>query len=104
MVRWRWPALVAAIAFYAFFILWRALHQDGLPSSAALSLCSRLAYAGFQWSSIVAILGFGKRWLTRDMPLRRYLTEAVFPYYIVHQTAIIALAFALRPMALPAWL
>ncbi|MEO6841098.1 MAG: acyltransferase, partial [Bradyrhizobium sp.] len=34
----------------------------------------------------------------------RYLTEAVFPYYIVHQTAIIMIAHALHGRDLPAWL
>ena len=42
------------------------------------------------------------RWLNRDSVARRYLTDAIFPYYIVHQTAIIAIAHALRGSGIPA--
>jgi surface polysaccharide O-acyltransferase-like enzyme len=36
--------------------------------------------------------------------VRRYLTDAIFPYYIVHQTAIIMIAHELHGRDLPAWL
>ena len=50
------------------------------------------------------MLGFARRWLTADSAARRYLTDAIFPYYIVHQTAIIMIAHALHGRDLPAWL
>jgi hypothetical protein len=53
---------------------------------------------------LVAVLGFARRWLTADSAARRYLTNAIFPYYIVHQTAIIMIAHALHGEDLPAWL
>ena len=54
------------------------------------------AYGAYQWLCMVAILGFARRWLTADPAARRYLTDAIFPYYIVHQTAIIMIAHALH--------
>jgi len=42
-----------------------------------------LAYRFYQWLCIVAVLGFARRWLTADSAARRYLTDAIFPYYIV---------------------
>jgi len=45
---------------------------------------------------MVAVLGFARAGSPRDSALRRYLTDAIFPYYIVHQTAIIMIAHALR--------
>jgi hypothetical protein len=45
-----------------------------------------LAYGFYQWLCIVAVLGFARRWLTADSAARRYLTDAIFPYYIEHQT------------------
>jgi hypothetical protein len=101
--RLRWPALVAALLAYASFILWRVLGGNGAPSSEALALYGRLAYAAYQWCCIIAILGFGRRWLTHEGPARRYLTDAVFPFYIVHQTTIIATDYALQGLGLPAW-
>ena len=101
--RLRWPALAAAFLGYAVFMAWGVMRWRGAPPSPPLDVASGLAYAAFQWSSIVAILGFGRRWLTRDGPARRYLTEAVFPFYIVHQTTIIAVDHTLRGLDLPAW-
>ena len=46
-------------------------------------------------------LGFERRHWTRDSTLRRYLTEAIFPFYILHQTAIVTLAFHLDTLGLP---
>jgi hypothetical protein len=80
--RLRWPALAVTVVVYVSFILLRALREAGAPPSGALSLSAGFAYAAFQWCGIVAILGFGRRWLNRDLPARRYLTEAVFPFYI----------------------
>jgi len=61
----------------------------------ALKIYAGIAYGCYQWFCIVAVLGFARRWLNRDSAARRYLTDAVFPYYIVHQTAIILIAHAL---------
>ncbi len=60
------------------------------------------AYGCYQWLCIVAVLGFARRWLTKDSAARRYLTDAIFPYYIVHQTAIIMIAHGLRGSGLSA--
>jgi len=38
------------------------------------------------------------------LSVRRYLTDAIFPFYIVHQTAIIMIAHQLHGWDLPAWL
>jgi peptidoglycan/LPS O-acetylase OafA/YrhL len=35
--------------------------------------------------------------LTHDSPARRYLTTAIFPVYILHQTVIVVVAHALKP-------
>jgi hypothetical protein len=53
-----------------------------------------------QWCAIVAALGFARQWNPADSPARRYLTEAIFPFYIVHQTAIVLLAHFMKPLGL----
>src|SRR5690554_1094058 len=62
----------------------------------------RAAWSLNQWAAIVAILGFARRVAPGDGPVRRYLTDAVFPVYILHQTITVVLAWHLRPLALPA--
>jgi hypothetical protein len=52
------------------------------------------------WCAICAAIGFAHRHLQRDNAARRYLTEAVFPVYIAHQTLIVVLAHSLKPLKL----
>lgn len=41
------------------------------------------------WATIVALVGVADRWWNRDHPQRAMLAEAVFPFYIIHQTIIV---------------
>lgn len=97
--RRRWLAVLLAMALFASFLVLRST-RGGLP----LKMYAGIAYGCYQWLCIVAVLGFARRWLAVDSAARRYLTDAIFPYYIVHQTAIIVIAHALRGQDLPAWL
>jgi hypothetical protein len=75
-----------------------------MPPSLLPRLYGGIAYGCYQWLCIVAVLGFARRWLTAESAARKYLTDAIFPYYIVHQTAIIMIAHELRGRDVPAWL
>lgn len=90
--RQRWVALILAVACYALWLSLRPLRDGGLPVRLGIGF----AYGFYQWLAIVVVLGFARRWLSRDSAARRYLTDAIFPYYIVHQTAIIMIAHVLR--------
>jgi Acyltransferase family len=96
--RQRWIALALAVALFLSWIALRGVRDGGLP----LRLYANFAYGFYQWLCIVAVLGFARRWLTKDSAARRYLTDAIFPYYIVHQTAIIMIAHGLRGSGLSA--
>ncbi|MAP95456.1 MAG: hypothetical protein CMK07_10935 [Ponticaulis sp.] len=58
---------------------------------------ARLAYA---WLVILSLLGLSARFLNRDSTVLRYLTEAVFPWYILHQTITILAGFWLTRQGL----
>lgn len=100
MVRQRWVAVAVAAAVFATDLIGRIdWPVSDLP---VWETCERVAYGIYQWCCIVAVLGFGRRWITGDSAARRYLTDAIFPYYIVHQTAIVGVAFALHDRGLSA--
>ena len=44
----------------------------------------------------LALIGVAERYLNRDHRLRPMLTEAVFPFYLVHQTIIIVVMYGNR--------
>ncbi len=88
----RWWALGLALSAWATLML--AEPGRGLPGSLLISVQ--------QWFAVVAACGFAHRHLNRDSAWRRYLTDAILPLYLLHQTVIIVAAVALRPLALPA--
>src|SRR5690606_41724431 len=45
-------------------------------------------------------LGFARRIAPGDSPALRYLSRAIFPVYILHQTVIVLLAVQFRPLQL----
>jgi multisubunit Na+/H+ antiporter MnhB subunit len=104
IARLRWPALSVAVAIFGSLLALRWHQTPGVPASTALQVYGATAYGCYQWFCIVAVLGFAQRWLNRESPARRYLTDAVFPYYIVHQTAIILIGHELKGLGLAAWL
>ena len=98
--RLRWIALAIATVFFLSFLALRSTRDGGMP----VRIYAGIAYGFYQWLCMVAVLGFARRWITKDSAARRYLTDAIFPYYIVHQTAIIMIAHALRGSGLSAGL
>ncbi len=94
--RMRWTSLaVAAISLPALIILSQPVDQA--PAAPA-----NLVFAINQWATICAVLGFGSRLLRgADGPVLRYLTDAVFPCYLAHQTLLVIAAHILKPHGLP---
>ncbi|QIP17535.1 acyltransferase family protein [Spirosoma aureum] len=45
------------------------------------------------WSTILTSIGFAKRYLNFTNPTLRYLTSAIYPFYILHQTIIVATGY-----------
>jgi hypothetical protein len=47
------------------------------------------------WSWILALFGFAARYMNRESKQLRYLNQAVYPFYILHQTVILVIAYYL---------
>lgn len=102
MERARWIALGIALAGWAAIVAWHAApHHEHSAQMMAIGVpIMRCVYTLCAWSAIVAACGFARRHLDRDGPARRYLTDAVFPVYIAHQTLIVVMAHAFKPLNL----
>jgi glucan biosynthesis protein C len=55
-----------------------------------------LLFCMLQISIALALIGYFGRYLNKDVPIRKTLNEAIYPFYILHQTVILVLAFSLR--------
>ncbi|WP_295668373.1 acyltransferase family protein, partial [uncultured Mucilaginibacter sp.] len=45
------------------------------------------------WSWVLALVGYGKKYLNRKHKVLDYLNQAVYPFYILHQTVIVILTY-----------
>ncbi|MBS0420830.1 MAG: acyltransferase family protein [Proteobacteria bacterium] len=100
--RVRWTALVLAILGWAFLVTYMSVYgADSSPTPPyLLMLFRRVVFGTEQWLAIAAVLGFARRYLNHDNAARRYLTTAIFPVYILHQTIIVVAAHALKSVNL----
>jgi peptidoglycan/LPS O-acetylase OafA/YrhL len=94
----RWTTLGAAILGWALISAYFGTWADTAESPAEwLKVVMRAVYGAEQWLAIAAMLGFARRHLNLDNAPRRYLTTAIFPVYILHQTVIVVTAHAFKP-------
>lgn len=104
-VQWRWAALAIALAAWAALITYFNLHPDGVTPPEWLRILMRSVRELDAWCAIVAAIGFAHKHLRdADGPVRRVLTQAIFPFYLIHQTLIVMAGFYLDPLALPLWI
>lgn len=104
-IRFWWPlaALLAVIGYG--YVAWVELRYLGaLRPTPAIWWWFGVARVVQSWGAIIALIGLADRRLNRDFPGRKMLNEAVFPFYIIHQTIIVLvagelLAFGLHPLA-----
>jgi len=89
--------VVALVALPALIVL--EARPDGMMFDGWLQ---NAVFAIDQWATICAVVGFASRHIrAADGPLLRYLTDAVFPCYLAHQTILVICAHLLKPLNLP---
>ena len=90
--RLRWAALGLGLVLLAALFGARAL--------GAAPLAVRLLGDAYAWVAIAAILGWAHHALNRPWPWLAWANESIYPWYVLHQTLVIALAGWLAPRAL----
>lgn len=88
----RRTALLLALASFAVLA---AIWSSSLKLSSMELVPYRMLRSFHAWCWILALLGFGRRYLNRNSGALRYANEAVYPFYILHQTITVALGFYL---------
>ncbi len=79
--------LMGAIVFAAGYFL----VESGVSSSREHYFAFLRTFNSWFW--LVAILGFGSRYLSFNNRVLKYTNEAVLPFYILHQTVIVTIGF-----------
>ncbi|MGY0612424.1 acyltransferase family protein [Luteimonas sp. A501] len=68
------------------------------------AMIERIARAVYSWTALLAIFGWARTLLDRPFRWLPRAREAVYPWYILHQSLIVPLAFALGSLSLGPWL
>lgn len=86
--RQRYVFLALGLAAFSFYY-WTDDYYYALIGGAI-----KRAVQGFNcWCWVLVCVGFGRRYLNRNSPLLQRANEAVYPFYILHQTVLIVLAY-----------
>ena len=82
-------AIICSIALFTYYYLSNALpKKDGVETQLYFILDAIQI-----WSIILSIIGFAKKYLNNSSNILQYLNQAVFPFFIIHQTIIVALGY-----------
>lgn len=71
-------------------------------NAGGLAVVAAFVREAYAWTVICALVGYARHYIRSGSPLLTTLTEAVFPFYIIHQTAIVLAGHFMKPLGLPA--
>src|SRR5690606_29097465 len=107
--RWRltWLALLAIAIELSLRAAGRYLPPGDIPAWALQvnwSMIERMARGLYSWTALLAIFGWASTLLNRPFRWLPHASRAVFPWYVLHQSLIVPIAFLLAPLRLGPWL
>lgn len=83
-------ACLILLVFYFFYV---NLYGDMLMTRETAELGFDISAIFLSWSVLITVIGFGQYYLNRPHPVLPHVNEGLYPFYILHQTAIIAIGF-----------
>ena len=86
-------AIVITINFYIFSYIEGNPHAYFLNSGKINSIPHLLLKSMNQWFWIIGLFGWSMKYLNSSSKLLNYASKAVYPFYIFHQTVIVAAAY-----------
>ncbi|KAB8151786.1 acyltransferase family protein [Kordia sp. TARA_039_SRF] len=84
--------IISSIVFYAYYYVpgeWLAPYLTNNQGWMLWYLVCCLV----GWSFVITLLGYGQIWLNKKSTLVKKLNEAIYPFYILHQTVIVVFAY-----------
>ncbi len=99
--RWWWVGAVMAVLAYGFITSVEIAYLGKTGTTRTIWYWFGVARALQCWGAILALIGVADRWWNHDHPARPMLNEAVFPFYMIHQTIIVVVAGELLAFGLP---
>ena len=98
LARLRWLVFAMALASFAVYLSREFWVTD--DAGLLLDLASSASIYLNRWLWIVLVLGWGHHLVRGPLPGLRYATEAIFSWYILHQTITVVAGYELSRFAL----
>jgi glucan biosynthesis protein C len=100
---WRPLLGVVALTTVAMILLWHSGIPEGWTDGSLQDAALSIAEATVTWVWVLGLLGAGRRFLGRDSRTLRYASEASYPVYLIHQTALVVVAWAVVGWDVGVW-
>ena len=100
---WRALLVAAAATMTTVLLVWSSGVGDTWTDGSLPDAAFTLLEAANTWIWVLALLGAARALLSRGRRGLAYASEASFPFYVLHQTVIVAVAYLLVGWDLPAW-
>lgn len=85
-------AVTAALFFYGYYYLPDAIASAYLGIGARWAIWHGIS-ALVSWSAITMLLGYGQIWFNTPSKILERANEAIYPFYVLHQTVIVILVY-----------
>lgn len=85
-------ACVSIILFYAYYFLPNDIASSYWSITRRWDIWYGVS-ALVSWTIIITLLGFGQEWFSKPSTLLTKLNEAIYPFYILHQTVLIIIGY-----------
>lgn len=98
-------SLILTLILFIIYVF-TILHYYNLNNVGNLGLKVLLSIIrnGIMITTIVAIVGYGRKYLNKGGKILVYLNKACFPVYILHQTVIVVIAYYLMDFEFPIYI
>ncbi len=84
--------LISLIPFYTCYFHYRQLFEIPLEERT-IEIIFDVTALFVSWFTVITIIAFGQHYLNKPHPWLSKINEGLYPFYILHQTVIIAIGF-----------
>lgn len=82
--------IICTVFLYSFRFF---VDQEAFDNSRLVITLFSFNGLGLTWFSVLATIAYGYRYLNKSNPILPQLNEAVYPFYIIHQTVILLIGY-----------
>lgn len=96
---------LAILTYFLLVVYYQLVWKVREVDATGLALFAEILFSHFnRWCWILMILGYGSQYLSKPNKCLVYLNQGVYPYYILHQSLLIILAYWLSDYSLGGFL